>query len=193
VLGVLPGIVGCIQANEVLKLIVGIGNPLIGRLLRFDALAMKFREFNLQRDPNCPLCGDNPTIQALIDYHEFCGVATGQQRLTVPAENRMSVRELNSLLQNGNGHRPLLLDVRLPEELEISHLEGAQLVPLQELEFRLHEIERTREIVIFCRSGRRSAEAWHILRQAGFQNKMYNLEGGILAWAEEIDPTMAFY
>ncbi|MBI5058767.1 molybdopterin-synthase adenylyltransferase MoeB [candidate division KSB1 bacterium] len=193
VLGVLPGIVGSIQATEVIKLILGVGQSLAGRLLRFDALGMKFREFVLQRDPACPLCGDRPSIHDLIDYHEFCGLPASQGSVSVPVENQIDVKQLHALLEHGNGHRPVLLDVRLPEELEISALPGAQLIPIQELEYRLHEVERERDVVIFCRSGRRSAQAWYLLRDAGFRNPMYNLEGGILAWAEQIDPTMALY
>jgi sulfur-carrier protein adenylyltransferase/sulfurtransferase len=193
VLGVLPGIVGSIQATEVIKLVLGIGQTLAGRLLRFDALGMKFREFVLKRDPACPLCGDHRVIHELIDYHEFCGLPSADSAVTVPVANQMAVETLRDLLAQGNGQRPVLLDVRLPEELEIAALPGAQLIPIQELEFRLHEVERERDVVILCRSGRRSAQAWYALRDAGFHNRIYNLEGGILAWAERIDPTMAMY
>ncbi len=193
VLGVLPGIVGSIQATEAIKLILGLGNSLVGRLLRFDALSMKFREFALQKDPDCPLCGTRPTVKELIDYYQFCGLPQQNAPRQMPDEFNMTVTELHSRLQSGNGRKPMLLDVRLPEELEISQLEGAQLIPLQELEYRLHEIDRERDIVIFCRSGRRSVDAWYILRDAGFQNRLYNLKGGILAWAEEIDPSMPWY
>ena len=190
VLGVLPGIVGSIQANEAIKLILGIGQTLAGRLLRFDALKMSFREFVLKRDGDCPLCGDYPRITAPIDYQEFCGIPNVEQ---AAAEVRnMTVKELHSRLQSTNGHKPFVLDIRIPEELEIAEFKGAYLIPMHEIEFRLHEIPRDRDVAIICRSGRRSAEVWHQLRAAGF-DRVWNLEGGILAWSDEIDPTIQKY
>ncbi len=190
VLGVLPGIVGSIQANETIKLILGIGQTLAGRLLRFDALKMSFREFQLKRDADCPLCGDYPRITAPIDYQEFCGIPNAEQ---AAAEVRnMTVKELHTRLQSANGHRPFVLDIRLPEELEIAAFNGAYLIPMHEIDQRLHEIPRDRDVAILCRSGRRSAEVWHQLRAAGF-DRVWNLEGGILAWSDEIDPTIQKY
>ncbi len=190
VLGVLPGIVGSIQANETIKLILGIGQTLAGRLLRFDALKMSFREFQLKRDADCPLCGDYPRITAPIDYQEFCGIPNAEQ---AAAEARnMTVKELHARLQSANGHRPFVLDVRLPEELEIAALDSAYLIPMHEIDRRMHEIPRDRDVAIICRSGRRSAEVWHQLRAAGF-DRIWNLEGGILAWSDEIDPAIQKY
>jgi sulfur-carrier protein adenylyltransferase/sulfurtransferase len=192
VLGVLPGIVGSIQANEVIKLILGIGNTLSGRLLRFDALQMSFREFQLKRDPECPLCGEHPTITAPIDYYQFCGVPIGEATVQVPEEFSLSPLELHDRLRNGNGHTPRVVDVRNAEELAICQLDGAQPIPLAELDFRLHELTREQDIVLLCHTGIRSARAWHLLRAAGFE-RVYNLEGGIQGWAEDVDSTMAIY
>ncbi len=182
VLGVLPGVVGMLQAIESLKLILGLGESLVGRLLHFDALKMKFREFNLRRDPECPVCGEHPTITAPIDYEEFCGIPAA-----VP---EISVRELKRKLE---AHAPfLLLDVREPNEYEIARIVGAKLIPLGELPARLGEIEKEREIVIHCHSGVRSAHAVQLLRNAGFE-KAFNLTGGIDAWSREIDSSVPRY
>jgi adenylyltransferase/sulfurtransferase len=169
VLGVLPGIVGSLQANEALKLILGVGTPLVGRLLRFDALETEFREFKLEKDPDCPLCGEHATIKELVDYVEFCGLPGADEVFT--EVRAMSVHELHARLKNGNGSRPIVVDVRNPEELEISKLEPALHIPLHELEFRLDELERFREkdVALLCRSGRRSADAWRILKDAGYE------------------------
>jgi sulfur-carrier protein adenylyltransferase/sulfurtransferase len=190
VLGVLPGIIGSIQANEAIKLILGVGQTLAGRLLRFDALKMSFREFTLKRDPDCPLCGDDPRITAPIDYQEFCGLPSVEKAAQDVVN--MTVRELHARLKSANGRRPFVLDVRLPGELEIAAFDGAYLIPMHELDYRLHEIPREKDVVILCRSGRRSAEVWHQLRAAGFE-RIWNLEGGILAWADEIDPSISKY
>jgi molybdopterin/thiamine biosynthesis adenylyltransferase/rhodanese-related sulfurtransferase len=190
VLGVLPGIVGAIQAAEALKLIIGKGEPLIGRLLLFDALAMRFRELKLRKNPECPACGEHPTITKLIDYAEFCGVrgeeaARGAQT-TVP---EIAPRELKSRLDRGD--ELFILDVREPHEYQICNL-GGHLIPLGELSRRVNELDSSREIAVHCRSGKRSAEAVEFLRSAGFR-KVLNLKGGILAWSDEVDPSVPKY
>jgi len=192
VLGVLPGIVGSIQANEALKLLLGIGTPLVGTLLRFDALELSFKRFELRKDPDCPLCGTHPTIFAPIDYVQFCGLGEEEDALTQVRE--MTVHELHARRLSGNGSRPIVLDVRNAEELAIARLNEDVHIPLAELDFRLDELEKykDRDLVISCRSGVRSARAWHQLRTAGFE-RIYNLEGGILAWADAIDPTLPKY
>jgi len=182
VLGVLPGIIGTIQANEAIKLILGVGESLVGRLLYFDALKMKFREFNLRRDPQCPVCGDSPTITELIDYEQFCGVA-----MNVPV---VSVRELKQKL---DAREPVqLVDVREPFEHEIASIDSAQLIPLGELPDRLNELDRERLTIVHCHSGMRSAQAVRLLREAGFSN-VFNLEGGIAKWSDEIDSDVPKY
>jgi len=190
VLGVLPGIVGAIQATETLKLIIGKGEPLIGRLLLFDALAMRFRELKLRKNPECPACGGHPTITKLIDYAEFCGVrgeeAASATQTTVP---EIAPRELKSRLDRGDDL--FILDVREPHEYQICNL-GGHLIPLGELSRRVNELDSSREIVAHCRSGKRSAEAVEFLRSAGFR-KVLNLKGGILAWSDEVDPSVPKY
>jgi adenylyltransferase/sulfurtransferase len=189
VLGVLPGIVGSIQAMETIKLILGAGDHLVGRLLLFDALGMKFRELKLRKNPDCPMCGKNRTIHQLIDYYEFCGVR-GEEApapdLHVP---EMTPRELKARLDRGD--EVYILDVREPHEYQICNLKG-HLLPLGELPRRVHELDSSREIVAHCRSGKRSAEAVDFLRKAGFR-KIHNLKGGILAWSEEVDPSVPKY
>ncbi len=186
VLGVLPGIVGTLQATEAIKLILGIGESLIGRLLHFDAVKMKFREFNLRRDPECPVCGEHPTITAPIDYEMFC---QGAPDLTA-AIPQIRVRELQDWMTSG---RPfILLDVREPFEFEMARIEGASLIPLGELPSRYAELDRTQEIFVFCHGGVRSERAAEFLRSAGF-SKVTNVAGGIDAWSEEIDPNVPRY
>ena len=190
VLGVLPGIVGAIQAAETLKLIIGKGEPLIGRLLLFDALAMRFRELKLRKNPECPACGGHPTITKLIDYAEFCGVR-GEEAAS-PAQSavpEIAPRELKSRLDRGDDL--FILDVREPHEYQICNL-GGHLIPLGELSRRVNELDSSREIVAHCRSGKRSAEAVEFLRSAGFR-KVLNLKGGILAWSDEVDPSVPKY
>jgi len=188
VLGVLPGIIGTIQATEAIKLILGIGEPLIGRLLLFDALDMRFRELKVRKNPACPVCGEHPTITELIDYQAFCGITPGQQIL--PAENVITPAELAKALHSDTP--PQIVDVREPHEWEIAHLEQARLIPLATLPAHLHELDRDAPIVVHCRSGARSARATELLREAGFKH-VKNLEGGILRWAEEIDRSLATY
>ena len=186
VLGVLPGIVGTMQAAEALKLILGIGEPLIGRLVHFDALKMKFREFNLKRDPDCPVCGERPTITEPIDYEMFCH---GAPDLT-KAVPQIPVRELERRMNSGQPF--VLLDVREPFEFEMARIEGANLIPLGELPARWEELDREKEIFVFCHSGGRSERAAEFLRSAGFP-KVANVAGGIDAWSEEIDPDVPRY
>jgi len=189
VLGVLPGIVGSIQAMETIKLVLGSGRNLTGRLLLFDALEMGFREFKLRKNPKCPMCGEHRTIDKLIDYYEFCGVR-GEEApapdLKVP---EMTPRELKARLDRGEDL--FILDVREPHEYQICNLRG-HLIPLGELPRRVHELDSSREIVAHCRSGKRSAEAVDFLRKAGFR-KIVNLKGGILAWSDEVDASVPKY
>ena len=182
VLGVLPGIIGMVQAIEAIKLILGVGEPLIGRLLHFEALKMKFRELKLRRDPQCPVCGDAPTITAPIDYEQFCGIAADVPAISVHDLKRK--RDAREAIQ--------LIDVREPFEFEIARIDGAKLIPLGQLANRLHELKRNGQTVVHCHTGMRSAQAVQMLRQTGFTN-VYNLEGGIDAWANEIDPAMQKY
>jgi molybdopterin/thiamine biosynthesis adenylyltransferase/rhodanese-related sulfurtransferase len=184
VLGVLPGIIGMLQAIETIKLIVGIGESLVGRLLHFDALKVKFRELNLRRDPECPVCGENPTIFSPIDYEEFCGA---RDQDAIPT---MSAHELKRKM---DAHEPFeLVDVREPFEYEIARIDGAKLIPLGEIAERANKLQRERPIVVHCHTGRRSAEAVRLLQQRGFAN-VYNLEGGIDAWSEQIDSSVPRY
>ncbi|MGH9713695.1 MAG: molybdopterin-synthase adenylyltransferase MoeB [Candidatus Acidiferrales bacterium] len=189
VLGVLPGIVGSIQAAETLKLIIGKGKPLIGRLLLFDALAIRFRELKLRKNPECPVCGEHPTITKLIDYAEFCGIRgedAPAPEITVP---EIAPRELKARLDRGDDL--FILDVREPHEYQICNL-GGHLIPLGDLSRRVNELDSSREIVAHCRSGKRSAEAVEFLRKAGFR-KALSLKGGILAWSDEVDPSVPKY
>ena len=191
VLGVLPGIIGLIQATEALKLIIGAGETLAGRLLHFDALKMKFREFNLRRDPQCPVCGDAPTIFAPIDYEQFCqGPAAADWFAAEEAIPAVSARELKRKMDEGEALT--LIDVREPYEYEIARIAGARLIPLGELETHVDELPRTGTLVLQCHSGSRSEHAARLLREAGFEN-VYNLEGGIDAWSVEIDPAVPRY
>jgi molybdopterin/thiamine biosynthesis adenylyltransferase/rhodanese-related sulfurtransferase len=188
VLGILPGLVGIIQATEVVKLILGKGDPLIGRLLLVDALGMKFRELKLRKNPECPVCGKNPTITKLIDYEEFCGIR-GEEQVVETSTADIQVEELKRRLDKGDDI--FVLDVREPHEYQICNI-GGHLIPLGDLPKRLNELDSSREIVAHCRSGARSAKAVDFLRQAGFK-KVHNLAGGILAWADRVDPKMPKY
>ncbi|CAN5423743.1 molybdopterin-synthase adenylyltransferase MoeB [soil metagenome] len=183
VLGVLPGLVGVLQATEALKLVLGIGQPLTGRLVHVDALSMKFREFRLKRDPQCPVCGDHPTITAPIDYEAFCG-GPATSHHDIPS---ISIHHLQRELG-----KAAVIDVREPGEWEIAHLPGATLIPLAQLHDRLRDLDPTARTLVHCKSGTRSAKAVRLLRQAGFTS-VFNVEGGIDAWAAEIDPDMPTY
>jgi sulfur-carrier protein adenylyltransferase/sulfurtransferase len=189
VLGVLPGIVGTIQAAETLKLILGKGQPLVGRLLLFDALAMKFRELKLRKNPDCPVCGTHRTVTKLIDYAEFCGIRGEEAPSTVTNIPEITPTELKTRLDRGDDL--YILDVREPHEYQICNLHG-HLIPLGELPRRVHELDSSREIVAHCRSGKRSAEAVEFLQKAGFR-KIWNLKGGILAWSDDVDPSVPKY
>src|SRR5437870_1074105 len=185
VLGVLPGIIGMLQAIEAIKLIVGIGEPLVGRLLHFDALKIKFRELNLRRDPECPVCGKNPTIFSPIDYEQFCGARRDEEGIPT-----MSAHELKRKM---DAREPFeLIDVRESFEYEIARIDGAKLIPLREIAERADELQREDPIVIHCHSGQRSAQAVRLLQQRGFAN-VYNLEGGIDAWSDQVDPAVPKY
>jgi len=188
VLGILPGLVGVMQATEAIKLILGSGDPLIGRLLLVDALGMKFRELKLRKNADCPVCGQHPTVTHLIDYQEFCGIR-GEEAPVEATSSEMQVEELKARLDRGDDL--FILDVREPHEYDICNL-GGYLIPLGEIPSRVHELDSSREIVAHCRSGVRSAKAANFLRQAGFK-KVHNLAGGILAWADRVDPSMPKY
>jgi sulfur-carrier protein adenylyltransferase/sulfurtransferase len=188
VLGILPGLVGVMQATEVIKLILGAGEPLIGRLLLIDALGMKFRELKLRKNPDCPACGKHPTITKLIDYNEFCGIR-GEEKPVETGIPEMQVEELKRRLDAGENL--FVLDVREPHEYQICNI-GGHLIPLGDLPKRVNELDSSREIVAHCRSGVRSAKAVGFLQQAGFK-KVHNLAGGILAWADRVDPKMPKY
>jgi sulfur-carrier protein adenylyltransferase/sulfurtransferase len=188
VLGVLPGIVGSIQAMETIKLILGAGESLVGRLLLFDALQMRFRELKLRKNPDCPVCGDHPTVTKLIDYQEFCGIR-GEEAAPTVSVPEITPRDLKARLDRGDDL--YILDVREPHEYQICHLNG-HLIPLGDLPRRVNELDSSREIVAHCRSGKRSADAVEFLRQAGFK-KIWNLKGGILAWSDEVDPKVPKY
>jgi molybdopterin/thiamine biosynthesis adenylyltransferase/rhodanese-related sulfurtransferase len=191
VLGILPGLLGVIQATEAIKLILGRGEPLIGRLLLVDSLAMRFRELKLRKNPECPVCGEHPTVTHLIDYEQFCGI-----RPSSPQENavnngipQMSVHDLKQRMDAGSNI--LLLDVREPFEYQIANI-GATLIPMNEVPGRLDDIDRDREIVVHCHTGRRSQRVAEFLRQNGYEN-VSNLAGGIKAWSEQIDPSVPKY
>jgi len=189
VLGVLPGIIGAVQAMETLKLILGNGEPLVGRLLLFDALGMKFRGLKFRRNPECPVWGDHRTITKLIDYAEFCGIRGEEAPTTVTNIPEITPRELKTRLDRRDDL--FILDVREPHEYQICNL-GGYLIPLGDLSKRVNELDSSREIVAHCRSGKRSADAVEFLRRAGFK-KIWNLKGGILAWSDEVDPTVPKY
>jgi adenylyltransferase/sulfurtransferase len=187
VLGVLPGIIGTIQATETIKLILGAGETLVGRLLLFDALRMQFRELKLRRDPDCPICGEHPTIHELIDYEQFCGV---RHDADVASAADIMVDELKEKLDRGDDL--LILDVREPLEYQINRIAGSILIPLGELPERVQELDAARDIVVHCKSGGRSARAVEFLKGAGFR-RVRNLKGGIVQWVARIDPSQPVY
>jgi adenylyltransferase/sulfurtransferase len=189
VLGILPGLIGCIQATEAVKLILGQGTPLVGRLLLYDALRMEFRQFKVRRNPRCPVCGDSPTIRQLIDYEQFCGVR-GQEAPAPAAGAELTVEELKKRIDQGEDL--FILDVRNPEEFQICRIPGSTLIPLPSLAQRLGELDAGRELIVHCKGGTRSRKAIQLLHEKGFHN-LKNLTGGILAWAERIDPGMPRY
>jgi len=193
VLGVLPGIVGTLQATEVLKLVAGIGDLLVGRLLLVDALGMRFRTLKVRKNPDCPVCGTHPTVTELIDYQAFCGIPQAAAALKAETADvpEITVRQLKDRLDRGE--TPFLLDVRKPLEYDIANL-NAPLIPVDELAARVDELAdyRNREVIVYCRSGIRSAQAVKLLKAHGFTGAV-NLKGGVLAWSDEIDPTMVKY
>jgi len=191
VLGILPGIIGLIQATEAVKLILGTGEPLVGRLLLYDALGMRFRELKLRRNPDCPVCGDHPTITELIDYQQFCGVPV-QEPAPLPGtkEGEIDPVEVHEKMERGDNF--VLLDVREPHEYLICNIPFAKLIPLGDLPKRVNELDTAVEIVAHCKSGVRSAKACDFLRQAGFR-KVRNMKGGITAWSDKVDPSVPKY
>ena len=192
VLGILPGLVGMIQATEAVKFILGIGQSLVGRLLQISALDMTFREVQIRRDPTCPVCGDAPTIRELIDYEQFCGLGFGQEAPVEKSDDVPAIEpaDLKRLLA-GNGRSVNIIDVREPYEYEISRLPGSKLIPLGQLMDHVNELDSSKEYVVHCRSGARSAKAIRQLQSLGFK-KLKNLNGGINAYAD-IDPTVPKY
>jgi adenylyltransferase/sulfurtransferase len=189
VLGILPGIIGLIQATEVVKLILGQGESLKGRLLLYDALAMRFRELKLRKDPECPICGRHRTITKLIDYHQFCGVPRAP---AAPATAADQIDPAVVKARSDSGEDFQLIDVREPHEYQICRIPQARLIPLGELPKRLHEIDRSRPIVVHCKTGGRSAKAADLLRRNGFAGVL-NMTGGILAWSNKVDPSVPKY
>lgn len=188
VLGVLPGVIGTIQATEAIKLLTGVGEPLIGRLMLYDALNMRFRELKLRRNPECPVCGDHPTVTELIDYQQFCGI-TPEVELS-DANYEITPIEVADWI--GRNDRPFLLDVREANEWDIGHLPGAVRISVNELPDRMHELDSAVETVVYCRSGVRSGRAVDMLKQAGFR-RVKNMVGGILRWSDEVDPSIPKY
>jgi adenylyltransferase/sulfurtransferase len=190
VLGVLPGVIGVIQGIETLKLLLGAGESLIGRLLLFDALAMSFRELVLRKDPGCPLCGEQRTLTELVDYEEFCGIPAAERAAAASSDREITARELAVLREQGR--EVVLVDVREPHEWEIARIPGSILIPLHRLPERASELDSAREIVLHCHTGQRSLRALEFLERAGFR-RLKNLRGGIDAWSREVDPSVARY
>ena len=188
VLGVLPGIVGTLQATEVVKLLTGIGETLVGRLMLYDALNMQFRELKLRRNPDCPVCGENPTVTELIDYNQFCGIVPEPE--PVVQADEITPGEVAAWLERPD--KPFLLDVREANEWDIGHLPDATRISVNELAQRIYELDPDRETVVYCRSGGRSARAVEMLQQAGF-GKVQNMVGGILRWSDDVDPSIPKY
>ena len=191
VLGILPGVIGVIQATEVVKLILGKGEPLIGRLMLYDALKMSFREVKFRKNPKCPVCGENPTIKELIDYDAFCGLTRGEEKKAADT----GVPEITAVeLKKKMDRREkfMLIDVREPSEFKINQIPGAKLIPLGNIPARVHELDSADEIVVHCHFGGRSAKAVEFLQKAGFK-KVKNLAGGIHAWSQDVDPSCPRY
>ena len=200
VLGILPGTIGLIQATEAVKLILGVGEPLIGRLLLYDALAMRFRELKLRRNVECPVCGDNPSIHELIDYHQFCGVPNPSEVAPVTEQQAqaggyMSDTEIDAVALKARldrGDKFQFIDVREPNEYQIASIPGAKLIPLGDVPKRVGELDPNTEVIVHCKMGGRSAKACDFLRQSGFKN-VKNMLGGITAWSDKIDPSVPKY
>ena len=201
VLGILPGTIGLIQATEAVKLILGIGESLVGRLLLYDALAMRFRELKLRRNPECPVCGDHPSIHELIDYHQFCGVPNpaevaamsekgAEQQAGYMSDTEIDAVALKARLDHGDKFQ--FIDVREPNEYQIASIPGAKLIPLGDVPKRVGELDPNTEVIVHCKMGGRSAKAAEFLRQSGFKN-VKNMLGGITAWSDKIDPSVPKY
>ncbi|MCJ7824320.1 MAG: molybdenum cofactor biosynthesis protein MoeB, partial [Anaerolineales bacterium] len=191
VFGVLPGTIGTLQATEALKVLLDIGDPMIGTLILYDALEMRFDQVRLKKNPNCKVCSADPEITALIDYEAFCGVpGHDYEEGRLPSEWEISATELSALIHSKDPIR--IIDVREPHELQISNLPGSELIPLGTLAARMHELDSVEPLVLICKSGTRSARALEILAGAGFR-KLKNLRGGINAWANEVDPSLPIY
>ncbi len=191
VLGILPGTIGLIQATEAVKLILGIGEPLIGRLVLYNALKMQFRELKLRKDPDCPICGPNPTITELIDYQEFCGLPK-QSEEVVSDNNPLEITVVELKQRFDNGERPIVIDVRETYEYDIASMPFTKLIPMNEVHAHLDEIPRDQEVILHCRSGKRSQTVLEYLQTQGYTN-LKNLKGGITAWSNEIDPSVPTY
>ena len=190
VLGILPGVIGTIQATEAVKLIIGVGEPLVNRFMIYDALRMRFRELKLRRDPECPVCGDHPTVTELIDYEQFCGMTPELPSSDSTEGAEATVEDLKARLDRGAD--VFILDVREPQEFQICRIPGSTLIPLGDLPGRLVELEGHDDMVVHCKSGARSAKAVKLLHEAGF-SKAKNLHGGILAWIDRVDPSLPKY
>jgi sulfur-carrier protein adenylyltransferase/sulfurtransferase len=200
VLGVLPGVIGVVQATEAIKLITGIGEPLVGRFMIYDALRMKFRELKLRKDPDCPVCGTHPTVTKLIDYEEFCGLrpsveaeataAAAAAGATASSSTEITAVELKQRMDRGD--KLVIVDVREPNEYQINRIPGAVLIPLGEIPRRYAEIEQDGELIVHCKMGGRSAKAADYLRSVGF-TRVLNLKGGILEWVDKVDPSQPKY
>lgn len=190
VLGVLPGIIGAIQANETIKIILGAQGILVNRLLHFDAWQMKFREFKVHKDPQCPMCGENATIKELIDYDQFCGINSSESREETPLKE-ITATELKERLDRGDDLQ--VIDVREPNEYEIARMPNTKLIPLAQVVNRMDEIDPARETVVHCKGGVRSAKAIEALQRAGYSGELLNLKGGITAWSNEVDPSVPKY
>ncbi len=188
VLGVLPGIIGAIQANETIKLILGAGEPLINRLLLFDAWKMRFKELKLRKDPQCPVCGENRTVTSLIDYEQFCGLTANEEKSQM---EEITATELRQRLDGGDDLQ--IIDVREPHEYDIARIPDAHLIPLKEVIGRMSEIDASRETIVHCKGGGRSAKAIEALQKAGFTGRLSNLKGGITAWSNDVDSSVPKY
>jgi len=191
VLGILPGVIGLIQATEAVKLILGIGEPLVGRLLLYDALAMRFRELKLRKNPDCPVCGTHPTVTKLIDYQEFCGMPQ-HEPAPAPGIAAGEIDPVEVKAKMDRGEPFVLIDVREPHEYQICNIPNGKLIPLGDLPKRINELDSADEIVAYCKSGMRSGKAVDFLKQAGFR-KVRNMKGGILAWSDKVDPRVPKY
>lgn len=193
VLGVLPGVIGVIQATEAIKLLTGIGEPLIGRFLLYDALKMRFRELKVPKDPECPVCGKNPTVTKLIDYEQFCGIRPAAETVSVStASSSLDITSVELKQRMDRGDAPRIVDVREPNEFQINRIPGSELIPLGELPRRYAELDPEQEIVVHCKMGGRSAKAADYLRSVGFK-RVLNLKGGILDWVDKVDPSQPKY